>query len=471
MERADNRSFPYRCRVITIQKINPAGSDPLLDSRKGADAGERERETQRRRRRLDFPKNSSLQRFVLEFFWILTEFSSKGIQLEGGGAIRNQGEGRRIGGKMNGEREREDQRGRKRVRIIFRLRTRGLGTEQIEQIHSESIPSLAPISKQSTLSPIQIHSSHSQFSQQAQNNEKMEQNRENGEVVIPTEVMDVLPKDSNEQLELAMKITCMAFESLVPRLETETVQLREKISERNGAIGELKERLLQLDQAFRETDGRLRLALEENIKVCKERDALAQTTQKLSRDVQKLETFKRQLIHTLSDDNPPQESIDITTCDQSNDKVSTNGETRAEVQKRLITSTIGFPNGISISTVGSPKMASSRASSPVGNKPQQIRMAMTPWHRQSADQSYAATSPPHSRSITRRAQLDGKEFFRQARTRLSYEQFGAFLANIKELNAQKQSREETLKKAREIFGLENKDLYLSFHNLVNRNMS
>jgi hypothetical protein len=67
-----------------------------------------------------------------------------------------------------------------------------------------------------------------------------------------------------------------------------------------------------------------------------------------------------------------------------------------------------------------------------------------------------------------RPRIDGKEFFRQARfvsilvifcsnylqvhfslsfctttprTRLSYEQFGAFLANIKEFNAQKQSRE------------------------------
>jgi VanZ family protein len=66
--------------------------------------------------------------------------------------------------------------------------------------------------------------------------------------------------------------------------------------------------------------------------------------------------------------------------------------------------------------------------------------------------------------------MDGKEFFRQARSRLSYEQFSSFLANIKELNAQKQTREETLRKADEIFGEENKDLYLSFQGLLNRNM-
>ncbi|KAI5011421.1 hypothetical protein ZWY2020_013558 [Hordeum vulgare] len=56
-------------------------------------------------------------------------------------------------------------------------------------------------------------------------------------------------------------------------------------------------------------------------------------------------------------------------------------------------------------------------------------------------------------------------------TRLSYEQFGAFLANIKEFNAQKQSREDTLSKAEEIFGTEHKDLYISFQNMLNRNQS
>ncbi|MCL7030832.1 hypothetical protein MKW94_015252, partial [Papaver nudicaule] len=54
-------------------------------------------------------------------------------------------------------------------------------------------------------------------------------------------------------------------------------------------------------------------------------------------------------------------------------------------------------------------------------------------------------------------------------SRLSYEQFSAFLANIKELNSQNQSREETLRKAEEIFGTDNKDLYLSFQGLLNRN--
>ena len=44
--------------------------------------------------------------------------------------------------------------------------------------------------------------------------------------------------------------------------------------------------------------------------------------------------------------------------------------------------------------------------------------------------------------------MDGKEFFRQARARLSYENFSQFLSNIKELNAHKQTRTETLERAK-----------------------
>ncbi|KAK9933618.1 hypothetical protein M0R45_020806 [Rubus argutus] len=69
-----------------------------------------------------------------------------------------------------------------------------------------------------------------------------------------------------------------------------------------------------------------------------------------------------------------------------------------------------------------------------------------------------------------RTRVDGKEFFRQVRSRLSYEQFGAFLANVKELNAHKQTKEVTLQKADEIFGPDNKDLYAIFEGLISRNV-
>ena len=74
-------------------------------------------------------------------------------------------------------------------------------------------------------------------------------------------------------------------------------------------------------------------------------------------------------------------------------------------------------------------------------------------------------NPPHAR---RRA---GKEFFRQARARLNYEAFASFLQNIKELNAGRQSRDETLRRARDIFGAPNGDLYALFEGLLSRHLT
>ena len=82
----------------------------------------------------------------------------------------------------------------------------------------------------------------------------------------------------------------------------------------------------------------------------------------------------------------------------------------------------------------------------------------------------SVTSPFDAASHTGRTRVDGKEFFRQVRNRLSYEQFSAFLANVKELNSHKQTREDTLRKADEIFGPDNKDLYTIFEGLITRNI-
>mmetsp|Transcript_118678 Transcript_118678/g.335682 ORF Transcript_118678/g.335682 Transcript_118678/m.335682 type:complete len:260 (+) Transcript_118678:123-902(+) len=64
--------------------------------------------------------------------------------------------------------------------------------------------------------------------------------------------------------------------------------------------------------------------------------------------------------------------------------------------------------------------------------------------------------------------VNGKAFFRMARSALSYESFNLFLASIKRLNNQKQTREETLEEARRIFGPELQNLYQDFETLLNR---
>ena len=62
--------------------------------------------------------------------------------------------------------------------------------------------------------------------------------------------------------------------------------------------------------------------------------------------------------------------------------------------------------------------------------------------------------------------VDGKAFFREARARLSYEHFSEFLQNIKELNAHKQTRAETLARAGRHLRRSNKDLFRTFETLL-----
>ncbi|KAL5543784.1 hypothetical protein UlMin_007568 [Ulmus minor] len=325
---------------------------------------------------------------------------------------------------------------------------------------------------------------------------------------LPDEILSVIPTDPYDQLDLARKITSMAIASRVSKLESEMGRMKQKVYEKDRLVFELEDKLSRLQHANNEAESRLKVALEENAKLSNERDSLAMTAKKLGRDLAKLETFKRQLMQSLNDENSsPAETVDIRTCDQSvpkaypdkdegingysgvhslsssadmgntNDEASRNAGNKFSVSAYItprftptgtpkLISTTGSPRGYS--AVTSPQLTSG-ATSPT-KLPYDGRSSLSAWYP-SSQQSSAANSPPRNRSMPGRTpRIDGKEFFRQARSRLSYEQFSAFLANIKELNAQRQTREDTLRKAEEIFGADNKDLYLSFQGLLNRNV-
>ncbi|KAL8156889.1 uncharacterized protein At4g15545-like isoform X2 [Apium graveolens] len=296
---------------------------------------------------------------------------------------------------------------------------------------------------------------------------------------LPDEILSVIPTDPYDQLDLARKITSMAIASRVSNLENDTGRLKQSLSEKDKVIVKLQERVAELEDACQDVQVQLRIATEDNMKLVRERDSFAMTAKKLSRDLAKLETFKRQLMQSLSEDDSSQaETVDIEQIPKAYPTTALvpTGQrvplTPSYITPRLtptatpkVYSTNGSPRRYS--SMESPQIISG-ATSPTKSQ-YDGRASLSSWYP-SSQQSSAASSPPRGRSTTARTpRIDGKEFFRQARSRLSYEQFSAFLANIKELNAQKQTREETLRKAEEIFGTDNKDLYLLFQGLLNRN--
>ncbi|KAG6495266.1 uncharacterized protein At4g15545-like isoform X2 [Zingiber officinale] len=330
--------------------------------------------------------------------------------------------------------------------------------------------------------------------------------REATDFHLPDELLAVIPVDPYDQLDLARRIASLAITSRVSHLEGEADRLRQMITDRDLVIEDLHGKIARLDRLVQVSDARLRDIDEENAKLSRERQMLTTTSKKMARELSKLEMFKSQLMDSLSGDRLPQQSdsVDIgmqkppiarVSSWRDDDNISQvvanesaeikeTGESSQDdpsmhqfsitpyISPKLTptttpkgSSTNGTPIGFS--TIRSSPIFLSGATSPTTSQYGE-HGSMSPLYA-SSQQSSTASSPPHRQSLPgRTSRTDGKELFRQARIRLSYEQFAAFLANVKEFNAHRQSSKDTLAKADKIFGTENKDLYLTFQSLVNR---
>ncbi|XP_021800827.1 uncharacterized protein At4g15545 isoform X1 [Prunus avium] len=332
---------------------------------------------------------------------------------------------------------------------------------------------------------------------------------------LPEEVLQVLPSDPFEQLDVARKITSVALSTRVSALESESYALRAMLAEKDQLIAELQAQVESLDASLSETADKLVLAEQEKEGLVKEKALLSNTVRKLNRDVSKLEVFRKTLMRSLEEEDenstgaseavakpkiqtqenlsskpqaevgvvsegdvpfatlPPSRASSIRSQHSETGSIfSEDRDTEAERPRispgLLLASQTSTPK---LTPPGSPPVYSAstsptRTSKPVS--PKRHSMSFTTSRGMFDDRSSVPSS--HHSSEYGRTRVDGKEFFRQVRSRLSYEQFGAFLANVKELNGHKQTKEETLQKAGEIFGPDNKDLYAIFEGLISRNV-
>ncbi|KAB5537426.1 hypothetical protein DKX38_014959 [Salix brachista] len=326
---------------------------------------------------------------------------------------------------------------------------------------------------------------------------------------LPEDVLHVLPSDPFQQLDVARKITSIALSTRVSALESESSLLRAKLAEKEDFIAHLQSQIESLESSLSDSTDELSQATQEKENLLKENASLSSTVKKLQRDVSKLEVFRKTLVQSLQEDDESAGDVDLvlwqagaphiiakptpneddTTLPpsryssiQSNIREMGNSfaedrETdapRPGISQILLASQTNTPR---FTPPGSPpsfsaSVSPTRMSKPVSPKRQSMSFSIT----RSMDDRSSAFSSQHSSmssdagSQSGRTRVDGKEFFRQVRTRLSYEQFGAFLANVKELNSHKQTKEETLRKAEEIFSPDNKDLYTIFEGLITRNV-
>ncbi|XP_038991676.1 uncharacterized protein At4g15545-like isoform X2 [Hibiscus syriacus] len=296
---------------------------------------------------------------------------------------------------------------------------------------------------------------------------------------LPDEILRVLPSDPFEQLDVACKITSIALSTRLSSLEAESSSLQFKLAEKDQKIAHLHAQIEALDASLSQTSEKLVLADVEKESLLNDNASLANIVKKLQRDVSKLEVFRKKLMQSLQEDEessvggprivakltPPD---DATVPSRNSFEEEHDADASRPDRPQLLASQTSTPR---LTPPASPSSLSASASPTRTSKPVSPRRHSVSFStsRGMFDDRPSIRSSD-SGSQTGRTRVDGKEFFRQARNRLSYEQFSAFLGNVKELNSHKQTREETLRKANEIFGPDNRDLYAIFEGLINRNL-
>ena len=263
-----------------------------------------------------------------------------------------------------------------------------------------------------------------------------------------------LPDDPADQLELAHRIANLAYVSKVQSLERDNADLREQAANEKMRVKQLERRVNALDAELAEAADKAVLAMEERDKLHGEKTALINTVKKLNREVAKLDAFKRNLMQTLEEE------------EDQNDPVGA-GDAAGE---RLVSSVLREATHAN-AHVGGDRSTPYRSSriTPPGSPARSVGGSSAAARSPSRSKNFGAGGGAGSAAASPAAgagKVDGKEFFRRARARLSYERFSQFLQNIKDLNAHKRTRAETLQKAREIFGETNDDLYETFETLL-----
>lgn len=273
---------------------------------------------------------------------------------------------------------------------------------------------------------------------------------------LPREVLAVLPQDPYDQLDLAHRITALAYTQKVANLEAEARGLNQQLTTKNSQIKSLERKVSMMEVEVGEHQEKCRQSLEEQAKLVAEKNSLIATVKKLNRDVARLEGFKRNLMQSLQDD----EDV-IREKDYGAPMANELGTDYAA--ERLVQSVLNASHNDTQSH-------GSGAASALGHHHDTPGYGSTPNMPPPPASAPASATPNAGIGSTTPARVDGKEFFRRARARLSYEQFSAFLQNIKDLNAHRKTREEALGRAKEIFGSEGADLYASFEGLLSRHL-
>lgn len=265
-------------------------------------------------------------------------------------------------------------------------------------------------------------------------------------------------------MSLGMRIISTAFQNKVKALEQEIKGIKLTCEEQRSNLATLERKNSGFQVELVECHQQSQQLTEENKELFK-------TVGSLRKQITRLENLKQEVLKSIQDDQLKAAELGDTKVLMSDEYLR--GSTP------LTAADMGYgapcppppPPPQPIPQAQSARLPERlRPASPVGamasHPPTTYRETQLPYEPIASQPVYAPS--PMAGGPSGSPVVDGKQFFRQARSRLSYEAFNLFLASIKRLNNQQQTREETLEEARRIFGPELLDLYKDFEALLNR---
>ncbi|EPR57377.1 hypothetical protein TGPRC2_265420 [Toxoplasma gondii TgCatPRC2] len=239
-----------------------------------------------------------------------------------------------------------------------------------------------------------------------------------------------LPSDAEEQLALGFRIVSNAYKTRVHTQEAEIRSLKAQVAEKNEQYGALQKKHSSLEVQLIESTQRGNQLAEENRQ-------LVATIKKLHRDILRLESLKKAVLNSIQEDH--------SDAEESSHKYYAPEDMLQTAAPRTMSEINGVED---MGTAFLSKLSSAEG----------------PFLTAPSSSTGAVLTPNTGDSKP----VDGKVFFRNARSRMSYENFNLFLANIKKLNSHQQDREETLRNAQRLFGEANRDLFEEFKVMINR---
>ena len=262
-----------------------------------------------------------------------------------------------------------------------------------------------------------------------------------------------LPANPDESLRLGLRIIEASYEEKTRHLDHELQQLRAYSKQQQSQIASFERRVADLEQQVRDGDERYRALADEKAQ-------LAQELSATKRDLSKADAFKRSILSSIQAEDSAAVSAGGPFLGGGADYTPAPPSMLTSAPPRYATP--APPAYEAAAPLGG--LSSVPAGLPAGGVGTSGAFgAPSPAAAATPAITAGGVEPPNAAAV-----MDGKDFFRQARLRLTYEQFNQFLSNIKRLNDHAQTRDETLARAQEIFGAENSDLFGSFTSLLSK---